>query len=229
MNRLSRDQIIIRALDMSDSPSLNSKCRPNGTIVDDCMAVGWLQDALDLFHNTFPWAGILTDTPISINTDGVATLPANFILDVRDGVIINKARLGRRSFQRTLDFRVTGQVGDPVIYTVTPPGLRVHPRPRTSTSATLVYYALPNVMEAGSIPSFPSDWVLVEFVRLRAREWLQALAPGSAMEYARKEISALRQTGLANEPEDDRIPLDRESFVRSGGGRDSWMGSTVPQ
>ncbi len=43
----------------------------------------------DLFHNRFPWAGIVTSTPVTFaaGNDTVA-LPGTFIMDVRDGVLI---------------------------------------------------------------------------------------------------------------------------------------------
>lgn len=231
MNRYNRDQILTRALDMVDSPSLNSRERPGGAI-SGSMTAGWLQDALDLFHHEFPWAGVVRKASVQIGTDGLMTLPSDFILDVRDGIVLGtnpSRRLARTSLQRFIDLQtVNTQAGDPLRYVVRPPQIEVLPAPRTATSATLWYYALPSVLTSNVVPTFPSDWVLIEYVRLRCKEWLNALPPGSAVAYARDEIARLRRTGLANEPEDDRIPLDRETFIRPGG-RYDWMGDTVPR
>ena len=46
INRLTRDQILIRALDLADSAVLDTKDRPAGTIVAAALSIGWLQEAL---------------------------------------------------------------------------------------------------------------------------------------------------------------------------------------
>ena len=227
MNRYTRDAIIDRALDMLDSPTLNAKERPGG-VLTGTMAVGWLQDALDLFHHEFPWQGVVKKLAVTLDTTGLLTLPSDFVLDVRDGLVIaGHGRLMRTSLQRFITLQITTATsGDVARYVVRPPQIEVLPMPRANTAATLWYYSLPAVMTANVLPNFPSDWLLIEYVRLRGREWHNMLPPGSAVAYAREEINRLRIAGLANEPEDDRIPLDRETFVRPGG-RNDWMGGTT--
>ena len=57
MNRLTRDQIINRALDLADSSVLDAKDRPsNPTIEIDAISLKWLQEALDLFAKRFPFS-----------------------------------------------------------------------------------------------------------------------------------------------------------------------------
>lgn len=232
INRLNRDQILVRGLDMVDSPSLDTKDRPSGAIIAGALSVGWLQDALDLFHNEFPWAGTVKSTAITLDTTGLVSVPADFILDVRNGITLpapNQRRLARLPLQKLISYQLADTTaGVPRGYTVTEPDLRIFPMPDKSYSATLWYYALPTVLSANTLPKFPSDWVLVEYVRLRGLEWLQKIAPGSAMAYAREQIAALRKSGLAGEPEDDEIPLDPLRFRPAGPSAPwDWMGKTV--
>lgn len=233
MNRLTRDSILNRALDMVDSPSLDEKDRPAGTIVSTALSIGWLQDALDLWHNRFPWAGIVTSTPVTfaVGNDTVA-LPPTFIMDVREGVLITTAgklrRLGRWPLQRFVTYNLHRSTpGQPERYVILPPNLRVWPTPDVAYSGTLWYYSLPAVLAAGTVPNFPSDWVLVEYVRLRGQEWIDKVPPGTALKYAEDRIRGLLASGLGHEPEDDAIPLDRDRYGAQGGTRWEWMGRTT--
>ncbi|KKL69545.1 hypothetical protein LCGC14_2113910, partial [marine sediment metagenome] len=57
INRLQRDQIINRALDLADSSVLDAKDRPsNPTIESGALSVEWLQEAIDIFAKRFPWS-----------------------------------------------------------------------------------------------------------------------------------------------------------------------------
>jgi len=81
-----------------------------------------------------------------------------------------------------------------------------------SKEGELWYYALPAVLEANDIPDFPVDYTLIEYVRIRAGEWINRFVPGTARDFAEKEIGALRQSGLNNEPENDEIPFDGDIY-----------------
>jgi hypothetical protein len=72
---------------------------------------------------------------------------------------------------------------------------------------------MPSVLSASTIPSFPNDHAMIEFVFWRAMEWARKAAPGSAMKYLREvEIAAYRSAGLGQEPESDHITLDEMQF-----------------
>ena len=234
MNRLTRDQLIGRGLDMVDSPSLNELDRPSGTVVAAALSIGWLQDALDLFHNRFPWAGIVKSTSVTISSgNDTLSLPSDFIMDVRGGLLITtagkKRRLGRWPLQRFVTASLLyDTAGVPERYVVLPPNLRVWRLPDATYSGTLWYYALPTTLAAATVPNFPSDWVLVEYIRLRGLEWLQKTQPGTALNYAQDQVRALLASGLGFEPEDDVLPLDTDVY----GSREvsqpwDWMGTPI--
>jgi hypothetical protein len=231
MNRLTRDQVLHRALDMIDAPVLDERDRPGGrgaAIAAGAMSIGWLQDALDYLHRRFPWSGTLTSADLTVGTNGTATLPADFITDVREGVVLTTPtyrRLQRISLQDLLraDPTVTG---DLVAYVITGATLRTWRRPTASTAVTLWYYALPAVLDAETVPTFPDDWTLVEYVRLRGREWIGALPDGTAMKYLQDVAARLQASGLGPEAEAATIPLDSSVFRATVRDPHDWMGPT---
>lgn len=233
MATLTRDQILGRALDMVASPALNNNDRPAGTIVGTALTIQWLQDALNLFGDEFPWAQQLTTAAITIPTSGLVPLPADFILDVRNGVYIaagtstaSARRMIRTSYQKMLSSIVgTPGTGAPSRYTVLPPNIRFWRTPDQSYPAVLAYYARQATLASGSVPIFPSDLPLIEYVRLRGLEWVRAVEMGSALKYAQQQIADLRKAGLGHEPEDDTIPFDPDQFIQmSDAGGLSWLG-----
>ncbi len=233
MATLTRDQILGRALDMVAAPALNNNDRPAGTIVGGALTIQWLQDALNLFADEFPWAQMLTTAAIVIPTTAIVALPADFIIDVRNGIYIaagtstaSARRLIRTSYQKMLSGIVgTPGVGAPTRYTVLPPNIRFWRTPDVSYPAVLAYYARPAVLGASGVPIFPSDLPLIEYVRLRGLEWVRAVEMGSALKYAQQQIADLRKAGLAHEPEDDTIPFDPDQFIPMGdSGGLSWLG-----
>jgi hypothetical protein len=233
MATLTRDQILGRALDMVASPALNNNDRPAGTIVSGALSAQWLQDALNLFGDEFPWAQLLTTAAIVIPTTAVLTLPSDFILDVRNGIYIaagtssaSARRLVRTSYQKMLSYIVgTPGVGAPSRYTILPPNIRFWRTPDQSYPAVLAYYARQAVLTSSAVPIFPSDLPLIEYVRLRGLEWIRAVEMGSALKYVQKQIADLRKAGLAHEPEDDTIPFDPDQFIQMGdSGYLSWLG-----
>ena len=241
VNRLTRDQVLAQALDMADLPELDNLDRPAGTILSTARSIPWLQRCLDLLHQEFPWAGTIASTPgtlTTLNTTNFA--PADFILDVRDGLLLDLGgatkRTLRRSFQQILSIQTlhdqggSPATGQPNSYCFLGRNLRLDITPETGGFPyTLWYYQMPAVLAATDVPNFPSDHVLIDYVYMRAREWAARLPMGSAWKYLREvEIPAIRMTGLGQEPEDNIIPLDPIRFRGVSRSPWDWMGSTRP-
>lgn len=227
VNRLTRDTLLIQALDMADMPELDQHDRPSATIVSTAFSINWLQRCLDEVHQEFPWAGTIastTGTVTAMNTTNFA--PSDFILDVRDNLHLtvsgSRRRLIRRNFADIVSLQArTFQnnafvTGVPTQYSFTGRDLRLNQTPDAGGFAyVLWYYQMPAVLAAADTPNFPSDHVLVDYVYLRALEWGRKLPQGSAMKYLREiEIPALRTSGLGQEPEPDLVPLDPLRFLR---------------
>ena len=213
---------------MTDSPVLDQKDRPGGVIEPGALCIGFLQDGLDYWHHRFPWAGALTSTQLVVSGPYIQ-LPEDFILDMRDGLVIKvtdggPGRLMRRDVQQIVTIRAEGQSGVPRIYAVADPVISVAPAPNKPYTAWLYYYKLPLVLGPGDKPNFPSDWCLIEYVRLRCEEWVRAQPPGTAMAYAERECTKLLKTGLGREPESTTLRLDPATFGISTQNRWSWMG-----
>jgi len=225
VNRLNRDQILIRALDLLDSSALDAKDRPNGTILTTALTIGWLQEGLDYFHKKFPFAATIATASLSIG-EGVTTVaqPADLILDYRNGIILanDEGRLNRKSLSYVLA-RPIAQVGPPAVYALRGNVIHIWPKPSRGYSATLYYYQLPALLTAGSVPSFPDDSVLTDYVWLKGREWHKDAPPGAARLYAEGVVRSLQQSGLGPEAEDDEIPMDPSYAVKAGPA--DWMGS----
>ena len=231
-NRLTRDQIISSALDAVDSPSLDAKERPDGITITGTLGIGWLQRALDFFYKHFPIKGTLVSTTI-VTTIGneIVSLPADYIQDFRNGIVLanDEGRLTRRSMSYLLSKATLAQ-GKPHYYAVVDDTrLMLRDIPDKVYTATLYYYKLPNALSASSIPPFPDDQVLTDFLEIRYKEWLQMIPKGSSLEYMRGQIAALQKAGVGNEPEPDQVELDRTYY---GGDATpdydtSWMGRTT--
>lgn len=239
MATLTRDAILGRALDMVGAPALNTNDRPAGTILSSALSVGWLQDILNLMAEQFPWAQAIKTATLVISAADVP-YPADFILDVRDGVYLLNSlnptvpnqRLKRTPYQQLLNRRVAFNVtGPPSRYAILPPNISFWRAPDTTYTATLAYYARPTVEVAGSIATFPDDVTLIEYIRFRALEWVRAVEPGSAIKYAMGRIAQFRKAGLGYEPEDSTIPFDSDQFIPQNdnvmGGW--WMGPITQQ
>lgn len=230
MNRLTRDGVINRALDLADSPTLDAKDRPSGTVLATALSVGWLQDGLDYFFHAFPWQAVITASPLTLTT-GQATYaqPAQCIRDYKDGIVLaeDAGRLTRRGLSHLLNQRV-GTYAKPQWYTIQGGQIRVSPTPDKIYAATLWFYQLPSALSATTVPNFPSDLVLVKYVMLRAQEWMRSIPPNSAEQYARGEITQMQRMGLGQEAEADVIPLDRDAFPGSmPTSLTAWMGPTA--
>lgn len=249
MNRYKRDEILHSALDMASIPTLDVRDRPQGSILPNALSIKWLQEGLDIFHHKFPWAGtVKEDSSITLASGSQdITLPSDFILDVRHGLLFQDEhgdfhRLFRFNFQRWLSFdlvrqRDTSAGHRPRVYAFmanaagTAKIIKVSPKADKSYSMKLYYYALPSVLDSDTVPMFPVDHTLIEYVRIRAREWIGQFQPGVAQQFAEKEIARLQSAGLANEPEDDVIPYDEAIYSKFGHDHSNpwdWMG-TWPQ
>ena len=236
MNRLTRDEIIHRALDMADSPSLDQRERPGdgGMLIANAMSLGWLQEGIDYFTRKFPWGGTIAYTPITYAA--TLTLPTDYTLDVRNGYRILSAqnsqaggRLARKSLQFYLSCNPTA-TGCPAIYVIRGSTVMIWPTPDRTYSGDFWYYQLPAPLTAGEIPAWPDDFVLIEYVRLRAKEWTGEVPPGGALEYAHTITAGLIKQGLGVEPESDTFALDSTVYSRQGNDvsdPNTWMGLPV--
>jgi len=243
MNRYTRDEILHRALDMAKTPTLDINDRPQEVFLTTALSIKWLQEALDIFHVKFPWASDIVDVNVVVANAGFTiTLPDDFVLDVRDGLLpihpttLKKVRAKRFNYQKFLSFDLSrqGNKGRPLVYAFksnsakTAKEMIVSPVADQAYNCTLHYYHLPAVLEADDIPIFPTDHALVEYVRIRVGEWVSFYPPGTAQAMAEKEIARLQASGLANEPESDVVEYDNSVYGKMRGGNSwDWMGQVV--
>lgn len=256
MNRLTRDQIIHQGLDLADIAQLDAHDRPHGTLVEAAYAIGWLQNGLDLIHEAYPWGATLARYPITF-VQGTDTydLPEDFILDYEDGILLEATnpmtRLRMQKF--SLDDLLNAQAaapngvslvpGAPQFYVLhgigqTTPGqgfctkVQVWPIPNATYTATLTYYSLPNILKDGAkVPTFPSDYTLVEYIRLRGLEWGRQLPADTHLQFVNRVVGRFIQSaGFGREASRQTIPLDRKVFRPRAGATPSsypygaWMG-----
>ena len=252
MPRYTRDEIISQGLDLAQSATVDKIDRPGGgTISPNAMSIKWLQNALDMLHRKYPFSGDVQDIPVTIHAGSadltvVSTgryLPLDWMLDVRDGVVINipqgstprLSRLKRRGFQYWLNIynqslsTTLRQPNAEAAYTVINQRIKVAPLFNADTPATLWYYALPAVVGPDEYPQFPDEWSLIEFVRLKALEWVDRRSEmvGIAQTYLTKELARFKAEGLLNQTEyEDGVPIENnQTFMdRSVIDRNSWMG-----
>jgi hypothetical protein len=155
------------------------------------------------------------------------------MLDVRDGLLITinsqVRRLRRRGLQNIISYSLNQGEKTPAMYCVQGDSFLVAPTPDITYSGTVWFYQRPTDLEGATVTAFPSDLVLIEYVRIKAMEWIRAAPPGAALGFARREIVELRKSGLGGEPENEDLPLDPHVFVPGSGLSDSsgyydWMG-----
>lgn len=242
MNRYTRDEVLHTALDMADIATLNVHERPNGVIMPQAYSINWLQNLLDMFHNRYPFAGEVTKATMCVQAHqedllfqsepGVfpAYLPDDFAIDVTDGLIASYGqgtfyRIKKLSFQpwlRVQTYYRSQQTSQPRVlyYTIISDIIKIVPTIDTSQQVDLWYYRLPPVLQAQDRPRYPDDWTLIEYVRLRALEWVRhpGVPPGTAKAYAEAELSADRQAGLLQKSEEDQLPLAQYSDSPGGDG-----------
>ena len=224
---------------MAEVPRLNQLCVSDGnpftgTITDGSIAVTWLQLGINMFYSVFPWASIVDTADVSyVASTNTIALPADFILDFRNGLLLTVGtrtkRLRRRGLQDVLNVSLRTQEGPPQVYGIQGANLLVAPTPDQAYTGTLWYYARPAALTTSVVPQFPSDLVLVEFIRIKAMEFIRAAPPGAAIAYCEQQIVKLRKSGLGHEPESEDIPLDPYTFIPNAGGAGApgwaWMGN----
>jgi hypothetical protein len=245
VNRLSRDQLIHRALSEAHLAGLDEHDRPGGVITPEAYTVAWLQDGLDLFHHLYPVAGQILQVALTLatGTNSVSLAGATrFTLAVKDGLVITGpsrvVRARQSDYTSWLDYVASGdpttgpQRHIPSRYFVKGASLTYWPTPDQTYAATLDYHALPAEMTKGSdTPVWPSDQLLVDYLVAKAREWALMVPPGTAQDMAEKAVGKLRSAGQLAEATDLAIPLDPTVFLRMPltDNPDAWMGSTVPR
>ena len=225
-NRLDRDTILNRALNMADSPALDAKDRPVGTIVSTALSIAWLQECLDYFIKKFPFSSDLKTSPVSLATGATSfPIPSDFLLDYNNGIVLddNLGRLTRHGLGTILN-RSTSSTGKPTIYAVRGTTILIWPKIDKAYTGTLYYYYLPIALDATTVPLFPDDMILTDYVWLKAQEWHRAVSVGSARKYADDAIAELQRSGIGPESEEDALGLD-PGFARVTADPTSWMGN----
>ena len=207
MGRLTRDNILISALDMLDSAVLDAKDRPSATIVSAAFSIQWLQEGVDLLFAYVPIGGTLVSPAGAISfLAGVPSylLPSTFAAVEKDGVVLTDTaeHLILRN-QNELDSQPANRTnwGRPVMFSITYPFLSVRPVPNTTIAATLNYYALPTALTSSAVPAFSLDTILVQYVYLRGQEWHRSIQPGTAQAYLISVATRLKHYGLSLPPE----------------------------
>jgi hypothetical protein len=246
MNRFSRDEILQQALDMADTATLNIHDRPDKVIMPHAYSIRWLQQLLDMFHERYPFAIDVTKAPMVIQAGledvmvagELRSLPEDFSIDVTDGLICSSSdthfyRVRKIAFQEWLriqTFYRSQRATQPRVlyYTIINNTIKIVPTLEEPRPAELWYYRLPPVLNAYDKPAGPSDWTLIEYVRLRALEWSHhpAVTPGAAKAYAERELAAERQTGLLQKSEFDKMTLSGFNYLDNAEnyGPMGWMG-----
>jgi hypothetical protein len=241
--RYVRDEILSQGLDLASSPTVDAHDRPGGVIQSNAYCIRWLQNALDMFHSRYPFsmdvtsvnmAMIPNEPALRLATDYGLYLPTDFVLDVRNGLLVNLgsrlARVRQYSFQRWLDISNTYSGNPqtyPLAYTLIKNQIKIAPLVTSTITASLWYYAQPAILEADSVVPFPDEWTLIEFIRLKAREWTNSIDVGIAQQYMQKELGRLRSAGLLHNSEYDSIPLENNQVFTDSmiGNSYSWMGN----
>lgn len=240
-NRYLRDELIKISIDQSQVAQLKQHDCPNGVVQPDAFSIQWLQDIIDFWYHMRPFGAGVDDIPLNIPSHTTAIpLPSNFILDVRNGYVrqttespYSMGRMIRLPLQKWLnrDLMCQGQLSAtsnsvPNFYMVQGSTIKVTPQSSIDRNARLWYYFLPPALNSNDKPLFPNDYVIIEYLKIRALEWCRVYEPGTAQKFCDKIVGGMKAAGLLNEPEDDEIPFDTLTY-KSGYGRNtpySWMG-----
>lgn len=245
-NRYTRDEIIKIALDMAQLPNISIHDIPNGVVQSDAFSIQWLQDILDFWYHMVPFSATVTSTTLNcVANQSYVNLPSDFILDVRNGYLVetvandtlSKRRLHRVPLQKFINRRLHSQRSTNIIHpyfycihdedtTLKVQRLHVSPTPTQNVNGELYYYKLPARLEANDRPKTVNDYVCIEYIRIRALEMARVFEPGTAHKFCDKIVAGMKAAGLMNEPEDDEIPMDELVYRSGGGGYNtySWMG-----
>lgn len=249
-NRYCRDEIISIALNMVQLPNLEIHDMPNGVVMPDAFSIQWLQDILDFWYHLCPFSTTVVKLPLNCTAHSdTVTLPADFIIDVRNGYMVQSKPGDVNSYTRTLRLPlqkfITRQLATQTIgSTVTRPffycvvgddgniitrrqHMLVTPTPTIATIGQLWYYKVPPVLSELARPQFPNDYILIEYIRIRALEWAHIYEPGTAHKFCTKVVADMKSAGLMNEPEDDEIPMDELMFTKGDVYNNTygWMGA----
>jgi len=242
-SRYTRDEIISQGIELSASATIIQHDLGGGLVSPNAYSIKWLQNALDMFHKRYPFSSDVQSVALTIpmnsydaylTSDSNKYRPTDYMIDVRDGIVCNirnqSYRLKRLSFQYWLNNTVRNTLQtttQPTIYCTVNNRFKVAPLLTQAQAATLWYYALPTLLDANDIPNFPDEWVLIEFVRLKALEWTRSIEPGTAQVYMTKELARLRSTGLLDDTEYEVIPLENNQVIPDGAlvNRNAWMGN----
>ena len=248
-NRYARDELIAIALNMLQLPNLEVHDMPDGIVQQDAFCIQWLQDILDFWYHMVPFSATVVSATLNCTANqSYVTLPADFILDVRNGYLIQTVpgdslslrRITRVPLQKFINRQLLSQrstdVKYPLFYSVIGDDnnmatqqqlMQVAPTPTISTIGKLWYYKLPAVLQSNEKPKFPNDYVCVEYLRIRALEWAHIAQPGTAQRFCDKIVAGMKANGLMNEPEDDEIPFDELTYHKRGflgNSTYAWMG-----
>lgn len=229
-NRYVRDEIISIALNVLQLPNLEIHDMPNGVVQSDAYCIQWLQDILDFWYHMVPFSATVVSAALNCTANqSYITLPSDFILDVRNGYLIQAVegdslsfkRIYRVPLQKFINRQLASQkytnVKYPIFYSVIGDDnniltqqqlMQITPTPTVSTIGRLWYYKLPAVLQSNERPKFPNDYVCIEYLRIRALEWARIMEPGTAQRFCDKIVAGMKANGLINEPEDDEIPFD---------------------
>lgn len=250
-NRYARDELIKIALQQAQLPQLEHHDMPNGVVMPDAYCIQFLQDILDFWYHMVPFSATVKMVYLNCTAhQNYIVLPSDFILDVRNGYTVQTIQNNTQSYKRTFRLPLQKFINRRLYYQNKTDALypcfyciqgddntstqyqtmQIEPVPVVATSGQLWYYALPPVLTAVQKPKFPNDYVCIEYVRIRAREWAGILPIGSAQQFCDKVVGGMKSAGLMNEPEDDEIPFDQLSFKHAGIGSlynstYAWMGS----
>ena len=247
-NRYSRDQLVKIALDMAQLPNLQVHDCPDGVVQSDAFSLQWLQDILDFWYHMVPFSATVVSTTLNaIANQAYINLPSDFILDVRNGYIVQttaddtltKKRTHRVPLQKFVNRKLSYQKSTNVIYPIyycvqgfdsvtKVQRLQITPTPTQAVTGELYYYQLPSVLDSADVPLFPNDYVCTEYIRIRALEWARVYDPGTAHRFCDKIVAGMKAAGLMNEPEDDEIPFDnlvyRKGYDSLYNNTYAWMG-----
>jgi len=243
MSHYCRDEILTQGLELAASPTVIQHDMPGGMVASNAWSIKWLQNALDLFHRKYPFSSDIVDVNITIrasnvdlvlSSDLVTYLPTDYIIDVKDGIDITINNqiffLIRKSYQYWRRYYLTCQntpSSRPYIYTKINNKIKVLPLLDNPVSGVLHYYSLPSALNPQDPVTFPDEFILIEFVRLKALEWTRAreVPIGTAQQYLVKQLAGLRVSGLLDEPEfEDAVPLNNNQIILDNVDRNSWMG-----
>ena len=246
MPRYTRDEIITQGIDLSASPTVIQHDMPGGILQPNAYAIKWLQNALDMFHNKFPFSSDVQSVSITFPTgsndlyltsDNTLYLPTDYIIDVKNGILANynnnDFRLKKIAFQEWLNYNLGNQnntnASRPIYYTKINNRFKFTPQITTALSGTLWYFAMPALIEPNDYPPFPDEYTLIEFIRIKSLEWTRSIEVGTAQAYMNKELARFRAEGLIDNAEYDVAPLENNQVLLDGslGNRNAWMGNTA--